>query len=665
MKTTVGVAVVVVAGLILLSACGGGGEGEGSEVSASPDGETETPGLTDGIGEEQPPDRSDISFVDNLLVKEEAGEWTRGEGLVATLKLFAGEVEEEEVLRHPDLLFPEGTGVFDMATEYLDDGPDADARAEISRLLDLLVFSNDQLEAMAGIGQPTAAQPGQLAPGASSGPEEDCLKFFFGEVLAGVGPCLAFDSITIDGILYRVFHPTPLPAAGWSEEDFERALETIEDTVPVYRELGLLPPINIVFSVAATGYATAYAASGEPCGVVLYTKIRDFEPDDFKQVVAHEMAHCFQTETFPKQNQVPYPIARWREEGLADYLSNVVYPKNNLEWRTIGKLEAGELTTTLMERAYSNSFWFQHVANNIGDDALMTLIEALPESGDRGDQEAALANARPGMAEMYQEYAEALTDQSIQDTGGSNIPFAAESYPVAITVPKTPLIEREIRPFGVLRTRIHMVSEDDEASLNYRPVGLVLEAARPVGGTLWASIPSEFPSSPEECGIIVVATSIEPATGFVLDVTEVQKAPELGCDRCLIGAWELNNDDQATLLNEIDDLITWTVGGSMTVVFQEGGQVAWSWSGWTQTAHEPGQQDAVVTSNGGGSQSYSTFERFLLSFSGPEIPVSSEVGVSLLDTGLGDIETSFGYECEGDRLVIVKRGVDLGWSRLR
>ena len=41
----------------------------------------------------------EVGYVNNLLVKEEAGEWTRGEGLVATLSLFAGEAEATQILR--------------------------------------------------------------------------------------------------------------------------------------------------------------------------------------------------------------------------------------------------------------------------------------------------------------------------------------------------------------------------------------------------------------------------------------------------------------------------------------------------------------------------------------------------------------------------------------
>ncbi len=672
-------AIAAVAGLALVPACGGGG----GEPTPPPAQETPTPEVTPEIEEEEALDRSHVSFVDNLLAKEEAGECTRGEGLVATLKLFAGELDADSVLRHPDLLQRESTGVYKMAHEYLEAGPDAEAKAEISRLLDLLVFSNDRLEAMAGPAT-MAGDPSRLAFLGVQGPVEDCKTFFDDDVPEGVSQCLEFESVTIDGKRYRVFHPAPsLPEAGWTADDYALALEAIEETVPVYNNLGKMPAVNLVFSVAEGGdaWAAAWTPVDEPCGVAVYTGMRELSDGDFSQVIAHELAHCFQQETFPEQNQVEYEIVEWREEGLADYLSNVAYPTNNHEWDKLALLEAAELRTTLLERSYDNFIWFQHLANTIGHEGLFALIEALPESGDLGDQEAALANARPDIGDTYQEFAQALTDQDIEDTGGGNIPYSAPSYPVRISGPQTPLIQREIKPFGVLRSRIQMVEEEEQALLAYTGVGLVVEAARPAGGTFWSLVPTELPSSDEECGgIILVVTTTEPAAGFVLDVTDVRDSPYVACDSCLFGAWVMDNDDWAEMLSA-DPLYEWTVTGTLMAVFGEDGQVAWSFSDFTQTSvgepegPEPGEQTASTT-NGGGSQSYSTRDRELLTFSGPEIHVTfTETGVpevldNYLDTALGDVQTTFPYECEGDRLIMVVTGlytgdVEIEWRRVR
>lgn len=108
----------------------------------------------------QPPDRSGDSLSENLLARERAGEWTRAEGLAATLRLLTGDASSDEVLRHGEIGEVEATDVLEMAREYLMTEPGGPLATEIAELLDTIVLSNEELERMAGIGQLTAALPG-------------------------------------------------------------------------------------------------------------------------------------------------------------------------------------------------------------------------------------------------------------------------------------------------------------------------------------------------------------------------------------------------------------------------------------------------------------------------------------------------------------------------
>jgi len=415
MKTAARKLFATVAALGLLSACSGGdakGNGGGGGGVAGTGG--------DGGGIRSPGDRSEISFVDNLLVKVAAGDWTVGEGLVATLKLFAGELDAASVLRHLELVDREGTGILVMAHEYLEAGRDAEATAEIRRLLERLVFSNEQLEAMAGLGAAKGAED----------EEEDCLKLFGDDPPPDVGPCLLFlPSVELDELYpgdYRVFYPAESSAvSGWSDHHYNLVLETLEEAVPVFKELGKLPPVNIVFSFGSNdgAWAEAVPKPGMPCNVILYVDMQDETDGDIKQIIAHELAHCFQAETFPEQNQVYYEFIRWREEGLANHLSNVVYPENNLEWKTLPILAKHELTSTLVDRSYSNSLFFQYLSNGGGEEGIFDLVETLPTDrrSGRPEQESKLG-AYPGIDNTYQNFAKAMTDEQIQDTSGALVP---------------------------------------------------------------------------------------------------------------------------------------------------------------------------------------------------------------------------------------------------
>ena len=185
-------------------ACSGGdaeagGGGAGGEAGTRGGGGTQPPG--------EPLDRSNISFVDNLLVKVEAAEWTLGEGLVATLQLMAGEIDASSVLRNDELLTYEGTGIIRMAYEYLETGEDTEAKSEVTRLLHLLVFSDERLDSMTEVGAEPALTP--------KGSPSDCLAFFQGYsgVPPGVGSCLEVRSSPLLDDFYpeafRIFAPAP------------------------------------------------------------------------------------------------------------------------------------------------------------------------------------------------------------------------------------------------------------------------------------------------------------------------------------------------------------------------------------------------------------------------------------------------------------------------
>ncbi|MDO8616814.1 MAG: DUF6055 domain-containing protein [Dehalococcoidia bacterium] len=598
MKIVVGWAIAAVAGLVLLSACGGGG-GDGSPPPAQ---ETTTPGVTPEV-EEEAPDRSELSFVDNLLAKVEDGEWTLGEGLVATLKLAVGELDAASVLRHPDLIRPEGTGILQMAHEYLDAGPDEEAKAEITRLLDLLVFSNDQLEAMAGLGQPTAALLGRLAPGAALGSEENCKLFFYGQSPPGVSQCLEFQFYSLDDPVFsagpepiRIFFPAPsLPAAGWTQKHYDLAVAAAQTAWPVYAKLGKMPPVvNIVFSVSLAGnfLAQAWSEAGKPCGVAVYTSMQGLPDGEFEQTIAHELAHCFQEEEFTEQNRADHEAKRWREEGLADYLSNVVYDKVNFEWNTLKFLAFQELTTTLFDRSYENFLFFQYLENIVGIDGIFDLVRSLPGFGGRPEQEAALA-AYPGIDEIYHDFARAMTDGQIQDTGGGLIPYEGPSKLVEIDREATPYLKVPIRPFGVSRYLV-FVSGTKQAALEFRPQGLIRESARPPDVFEWSEeVPSELPD--KDCGpaTMVVVTNTEPDGGFELDVPEVLDV--IGA-RGLEGEWAVDNDSiLGTISRRIALQTLDSIGGEIRATFRDDGKLEVVYDGFEVSSHSDVRRDEAET----------------------------------------------------------------------
>jgi hypothetical protein len=521
-------------------------------------------------------DVSGEGFAENLLVKVEDGEWTLGEGLVATLRSVVGETDTSALLRHPDLLNNEATGIVAMAQAYVQDGEDDEAKGEIERLLNLLIFSNDQLDAMAG--QEPAPTPLQVVPKAA---EQDCTKFYAGLDLApGVSVCLKKSSVTINGKTYGLFVPAPnLPQGGWTEVRYNETLEMINDVVPVYNGLGEMPNTNIVFSVLTDGSAGAYANQPDPdhCIITVFTGIKDLSTGDFKQFLAHEMAHCFQEKTFTAQNQVPYEIVRWREEALADHLSNVVYPDNNLEWgpgplhrAALNALAFYELSTTLFDRSYTNFLFFQYLASRLSDPGVIALVKTLPTSGGKDDQIAGLASY-PDMRAIHHDFVRALTDREVVDTSGTPVPYPINQFNQPTVVLTGQRLLELFEPFGVSRMLL-TAEKDHEASVSFIPEGAVDDSARTPSADEWSPVPDKVPDACAD--VITVVTTTDTNASFEIEVSEVQEVPGL-CD--LEGTWILDNEslDFDPSAFELDKFF-----GEARITFGDDGLAEVVYDGW-------------------------------------------------------------------------------------
>lgn len=498
--------------------------------------------------EREPPDVSDMSFVDNLLAREQAGEWTRGEGLVATLKLFAGEVDAADVLRHPQVLDSSGMGIIRLAREYLAAGPDQAAKTEIARLLDLLVFSADELESMAGIGLPTARNSGAAAPRpiAQQGNVDLCQ-----EVWETPAPCLlAVVSPELEGLFgvgkYEVFVPEPLEA-GWKETHVGWVVQAMEESAKAYELLGEMPPVSILLDRDGGPEHTLVDALGEElCIVDLRTPMQALPEAHFKQWLAGDLAHCFIAATFPDQiqAQVGYEVFRWWNHAFAVYLSNVVYPaplcggvRCDLEWLFLPNVLAQrELETSLIDRSNDNWLFFQHLAWLIEDDGMVSLFETLPSGNDKSEQEAALA-AYPDMPTLFHLFVRDLTDATVEDTGGGPVPYEPKADKVDVTGPY--LVPEEPQPFG--STRLHLaVGADRYACVEYDSAGELLSSWRPGvpgGSGDWSD---ELPDVLHGDAVIIATTTTNGAE-LTIHVTDVVDDPN-DCEERDDGAPDANGD---------------------------------------------------------------------------------------------------------------------------
>lgn len=490
--------------------------------------------------EHVPEDDSPDDLVDNLLAKEEEGEWTRGEGLAATLRFVVGEAEAEEVLVDPELTSTEPTGIVNMTYDYLADAPDPAEAEELERLLGFLVWSDDQLAEMAGIEGPTASLGDLWLQQTPSGPTENCTKFFSGwEIPGGIGTCLEMrTSFVLEDLHpgdFRVFGPaSPYPIAGWQPHHFDLAIAAMEETVPVFHGLGEMPSTNIVFSVINDPKALAVAAPrresieathNRPCGITLFTNMQALSDLSFKQVVGHELAHCLHGHTFPAQYDLDRTLVDWWDEGMADYLSNIItseYASNNFEWNNLDRFDSVELGTGVLDRKYDNFIFFQHLANFYQNVGIFNMIKLMEKASDREAMEGAMAGYG-GIDAQYHSFVEMISDVAVTDTDGSDIPNAPDSRAIDITG-STHVFDEPL-PFGATRLSLQ-VADGMFACVEETRAGGVRSSSRSglpgqVLGPWTDGVPDVINSE-----LVVVVSATRPDGSYTLSVTDVSDEPD-------------------------------------------------------------------------------------------------------------------------------------------
>ncbi len=81
-----------------------------------------------------------------------------------------------------------------------------------------------------------------------------------------------------------------------------------------------------------------------------------------KQLMAHEVAHCFIMENVPSLNRDNYSLNEWMDEGIAEYLSSMVYPENNFEHRFARDFRLDD--HTFVSQKYNNYIFWQYYGNH-------------------------------------------------------------------------------------------------------------------------------------------------------------------------------------------------------------------------------------------------------------------------------------------------------------
>ena len=359
----------------------------GSPTAVTPPTET-PPAVVTAAEEVEIPPPPPAGLVDALQAQVQAGAMTREQAVVAGLQILSGELDPAAALSESPTSL-EGTGVAFDAQRYLLYGTDEATKAEIARLLPILAPLPEVL-------LPYSVREGASRPGGSGlarpAAQQDCRDLYAkGFPPGSSAECFVVKETESGSSTIQVFLPAADQPEGYDPAFADAALQAVLDSLGTYSALEIpgrsvvMKDIQVVFSLLDSARGTTLATvptdpGQEPCQIILFPLAMAISnPDDpsaFQQTVAHEVFHCFQVWNYPAlaQNAL-WSVQDWWGESTATYFSNVVYPGVNEEWGWIEDWNYNSGATPLVFGSYDNFGFFQYLANRIGNEGVLDLIQ--------------------------------------------------------------------------------------------------------------------------------------------------------------------------------------------------------------------------------------------------------------------------------------------------
>ena len=459
-----------------------------AELPGAPAPEKEVVRFDDVIPETEP-----LSLDDVLLRGVEDGTWTLKEGLVGILEQLATNDGQMS-----------GSLVVAEAQAFVEKNPEDGA--EIETWLGRLVPDLDGIPVV----PEEASGPALLVSAIPIAADEPCVP-------AEDNPCwLVYQLDTFDDLgagKYRVYQHAP---SQWTKADALNAVQALHDAAVKLEAIGEMPPTNIVLRPESAPYA--YLKEGV-CWVNLGPSAKSADAAEFRQVMAREVSFCLIVWELFSQIMDSPGNDRWLAWGLANYLSDYIYPTTNLELQSLPqKLALEELATTVPERGWTNWAFFEFLGGFMGPDGIMDMLRSFTPGSDLVEELAAVDS----VSDLYHGMARTLTDGEILDSSGTKAAYQPQAWELLLTGPKE--LPMTVPRFGV--RRVHLKVNPGEygcfTTFSQGDVRLSWRAGAPGGSGEWQ------PALPDvlEGESVLLLTAVQPGANFTLDVSDVADNPD-------------------------------------------------------------------------------------------------------------------------------------------
>jgi len=529
------------------------------------------------------------------LVK--SGKMTEGQVIVATLQVLAGEKATEEVFGDANVVMVESTMLILIARSYLHSNKDPKFKEEIKRLLSKLTTNvrilrhPDKTSGLGSSGHDNTSPPNRfslfssLIPSAQAASSECRKAWRHGDFRDEVRHCWNRKEEVLHGRVYTVHYPNKWQIGSKEYRYVEAAAEGMRKAVNKYRTFGRMYDVDFVFvlkqprDINREGQLVISEAGlrmedFQPvtvrdrgtwtpapwCVVSSFPNARDFGTTgkkEYQQAVAHELWHCFQTwHLYPQYFQGRKDgltiawgdVVGWWVEGSAEYYSNLVYPRVNLEHRLTESFDEESLETSILQLAvpYSSFGFFQFLANQpgVGAAGVLRFLKSLPSEGGFKEQADALASFGD-MKKTFNQFGRDYLDGKIKDTGGGFIPFRPQ-FGDKVQINKPGKYKVSAEQFHLERRQLifsgwqFKVQTQDEGAPGK-------DNSKEPPEKIWGHLPESITTGCKRTYKLLLTSADESAFGqdykFIIDVksdikTQTRRAK---IDKCLVGTWEIQN----------------------------------------------------------------------------------------------------------------------------
>ena len=514
-------------------------------ASGDPDAET-------GEAEQRQP----ASFKALLERGIEEGRWTRGEGLLYLLQVFQNEKELDTEVVHR-----EWTMANYLAAEYVEEGDNPELQQKIESRLQQIAAP---LENLSLYSEPADAQQSSRRYKVSRPSSQvNCGELFtegFPETRATT--CLLYQEVETPYVKFQIYYPEQWAGDEKYESIIERIKKAAMSSAETYANYGPNADMQIIFSPTHTeshpdprerrkgsSLPPEYRA-GDACPIIIFNNPEYLMGEDAKEIIAHEIFHCFQMENFFSGDDINYTTNSWWMEGTAVHFSNVAFPDVKYDHKFVDDFDVLSQKNQLKDIDYGNYVFFTDWMNHKGNQNIINFLHWLSVNVSAQSQMRELA-IYEDMDVYFHEFGQRYLDKNIPDPAGDTLPIPADTNK-EIDINSTGEAFREkIKPFQLFRMDALYAPERrffQSVDLGYR-VNTTTRRKGEVG--TWQNVPDKLYSRCTEKDPYLFLITFTDVKEKGTSIMTIDKIEEAACDGCLLGDWQVEEDSFVNWFNAL------------------------------------------------------------------------------------------------------------------